>query len=123
MPSETHIQGKSKRHKKRKSRTEVSTDDSESDIDTVNHIAKDQNDQKSNLAIENHTADTEVSSAFTKIFMAKVAEELSNDLDELRKADDFKDDALPILINALQQGTSLFSRDEQRRIVLAESNK
>ncbi|CAD6501304.1 BgTH12-01556 [Blumeria graminis f. sp. triticale] len=123
MPSESHIQGKSKRHKKRKSRTEVSTDDSESELETVNHIAKDQNDEKSNLAIENHATDTEVSSTFAKIFMTKVAEELSDDLDELRKADDFKDDALPILINALQQGTSLFSRDEQRRIVLAESNK
>jgi ribosome assembly protein 3 len=48
-----------------------------------------------------------------------VTTEFENDLDNLRKADDFKDDALSILIGALQQGTGLFSMEEKRRIIEA----
>ena len=49
--------------------------------------------------------------------------EFEEDLDRIRGADDFKDDALPLLINALQQGTSFFSVEEQRRIVTAGLEK
>jgi ribosome assembly protein 3 len=49
--------------------------------------------------------------------------EFEEDLDRIRGADDFKDDALPLLINALQQGTSFFSIEEQRRIVMAGLEK
>ena len=44
-------------------------------------------------------------------------------LDRVRAAEDFRDDALPLLINALQQGTSVFSLEEQRRIVTAGMEK
>ena len=64
-------------------------------------------------------SDAKVSAAFTKFYMQRMATEFSEDLDRLRSADDFKDDAIPLLINALQQGTSLFSIGEQRRIVMA----
>jgi ribosome assembly protein 3 len=61
----------------------------------------------------------EVSAAFTKYYMQRATKEFAEDLDRVRGADDFKDDALPILVNSLQQGTSVFSIEEQRRIVTA----
>lgn len=64
-------------------------------------------------------SDAKVSAAFTKFYMQRMTTEFSEDLDRLRSADDFKDDAIPLLINALQQGTSLFTIEEQRRIVMA----
>jgi ribosome assembly protein 3 len=63
--------------------------------------------------------DTDVSATFTKHYMQRATQEFAEDLDRIRAADDFKDDALPLLINALQQGTSVFSIEEQRRIVTA----
>ena len=64
-------------------------------------------------------SNAEISAAFTKFYMQRATTEFSEDLDKMRAADDFNSDALPILINALQQGTSLFSVEEQRRIVTA----
>ena len=55
--------------------------------------------------------------------MQHATTEFAEDLDRLRGADDFKDDALPLLIHALQQGTSLFSMEEQKRIVMAGIEK
>lgn len=67
--------------------------------------------------------DAEVSAAFTKFYLQRSTMEFSEDLDGIRSADDFKDDALPLLINALQQGTSLFSVEEQRKIMAAGMEK
>lgn len=55
--------------------------------------------------------------------MQRLTKEFEDDLDKLRKADDFKDDSLQILIGALQQGTRLFSNEEKRRIVEAGKGK
>lgn len=55
--------------------------------------------------------------------MQRATMEFEEDLDSIRGADDFKDDALPSLINALQQGTTIFSIEEQRRIVSAGLEK
>jgi len=63
--------------------------------------------------------DAEVSAAFTKYYMQRATKEFSEDLDRIRASDDFRDDAIPLLINALQQGISIFSIEEQRRIVTA----
>jgi ribosome assembly protein 3 len=63
--------------------------------------------------------DAEVSVAFNKYYMQKVTEEFADDLDHIRSADDFKDKALVVLVNALQQGMEIFSKEEQRRIVMA----
>jgi ribosome assembly protein 3 len=49
--------------------------------------------------------------------MQHAATEFAEDLDKVRGAEDFKDEALPILIHALQQGTSVFSPQEQKRVV------
>jgi len=68
-------------------------------------------------------ADAEVSAAFSKFYMQRAAQEFEDDLDKIRGAEDFRDDALPILINAIQQGTSMFSVEEQRRIVKAGVEK
>jgi ribosome assembly protein 3 len=68
-------------------------------------------------------SDAEVTAAFTKFYMQRATTEFSEDLDRLRGADDFKDDALPLLINALQQGTLLFSIEDQKRIVMAGIEK
>jgi ribosome assembly protein 3 len=67
--------------------------------------------------------DAEATSAFTKYYMQRATEEFSDDLDRVRVADDFKGDALPLLVSALQQGTSIFSIEEQRRVVLAGLEK
>jgi ribosome assembly protein 3 len=68
-------------------------------------------------------SDTDVAAAFTKFYMQRATTEFSEDLDRIRGADDFKDDAVPLLIKALQQGTSLFSIEEQTRIVMAGKEK
>jgi ribosome assembly protein 3 len=67
--------------------------------------------------------DADVTAAFTKFYMQRATTEFSEDLDRLRRADDFKDDALPLLVKALQQGASLFSIEEQKRIVMAGKEK
>jgi ribosome assembly protein 3 len=65
-------------------------------------------------------SEAEVSAAFTKYYMQRATTEFAEDLDRVRGADDFKGEALTLLIHALQQGTSIFSSDEQRRIITAE---
>ena len=59
----------------------------------------------------------EVSSEFTSYYLQRATKEFAEDLDKVRTADDFKNDAIHLLVNALQQGTALFSPEEQRRIV------
>ena len=67
--------------------------------------------------------DAEVSSAFTGYYTRQATKEFAEDLDRVRGAEDFKDDALPLLVRALQQGTALFSIEEQRRVVTAEKER
>ncbi|KUJ14737.1 uncharacterized protein LY89DRAFT_735814 [Mollisia scopiformis] len=110
---------KPKRRKKRKSRTEVS-----SDSDSETSPATEQPSKKFKSPPEPTTlSDAEVDKAFTKFYMQRLTTEFEDDLDKLRKADDFKDDALEILIGALQQGTSMFGMGEKRRIVEAGMGK
>ncbi len=56
---------------------------------------------------------------FTNFYLQRATVEFAEDLDKIRNADDFKDEALPVLIQALRQGTGLFSAEEQRRVVSA----
>ena len=55
--------------------------------------------------------------------MRRATKEFEDDLEKLRMSEDFKDDAVPILIGALQAGTSMFSMEEKRRIVLSGGQK
>jgi ribosome assembly protein 3 len=63
--------------------------------------------------------DAEVSSEFTKFYLARATKEFEDDLDKLRSTTDFRDEHLGILVDALKQGTSLFGTEEKRKIVLA----
>ncbi|KAI0206017.1 ribosome-assembly protein 3-domain-containing protein [Astrocystis sublimbata] len=59
---------------------------------------------------------------FTSYYLQQSTKEFAEDLDKIRSADDFKGDALPMLINSLQQGTSMFSAADQRRIANARKD-
>jgi ribosome assembly protein 3 len=48
--------------------------------------------------------------------MQKIALEFAEDLDQIRNSEDFNDGALPMLVSASEQGTSIFTKDEQRRL-------
>ncbi|KAK7744330.1 hypothetical protein SLS62_010233 [Diatrype stigma] len=56
---------------------------------------------------------------FTSYYLQRATREFAEDLDKVRGADDFKAaaDALPMLVRSLQQGTSMFSAADQRRIL------
>ncbi|KAI1194318.1 ribosome-assembly protein 3-domain-containing protein [Nemania serpens] len=54
---------------------------------------------------------------FTSYYLQQSTKEFAEDLDKIRSADDFKGDALPLLIKSLQQGTSMFSAADQKRVV------
>ncbi|KAF2427690.1 hypothetical protein EJ08DRAFT_680835 [Tothia fuscella] len=54
---------------------------------------------------------------FTSWYLRKITQELEDDLDKIRSAGDFNENSLPVLINALQQGETIFSAEEKRRIV------
>ena len=65
-------------------------------------------------------SDSQVSSEFTAYYLQRATQEFAEDLDKVRVADDFKNDAVPLLVNALQQGTALYSPEQQRRILNAD---
>jgi ribosome assembly protein 3 len=67
--------------------------------------------------------DQKVAADFTSYYLQRVTKEFAEDLDKVRAADDFKNDALQILVNALQQGTAMFSPEEQKRIVTAAARQ
>jgi ribosome assembly protein 3 len=64
-----------------------------------------------------------ISEDFTRYYMQRATEEFAEDLDAIRTADDFQDSALPILVHALQQGTSIFSIEDKRRVVTGGTSK
>jgi len=66
---------------------------------------------------QSNKTDKEVESEFTSYYLQRATKEFAEDLDKVRTADDFKSDAIHVLVNALQQGTSMFSAKEQRMIV------
>lgn len=63
--------------------------------------------------------DAEISAAFTQFYMQRATQEFAEDLDKVRRADDFRDDSLGILVGALRHGTEGFSAEERRRVVTA----
>lgn len=56
---------------------------------------------------------------FASYYLQRATQELAEDLDKVRNADDFKADSVPFLVQALQQGAVQFSGEEQRRAVAA----
>lgn len=67
--------------------------------------------------------DAQVASDFTAYYLQRATQEFAEDLDKVRAADDFKNDALQTLVAALQQGTAMFSAEEQRMIVAAAADQ
>lgn len=70
---------------------------------------------------EQEKSDEQVAAEFTSYYLQRATKEFAEDLDKVRAADDFKNDAVELLVGALRQGTALFSPEEQRRIVTAAS--
>ncbi|KAF7533119.1 hypothetical protein G7054_g7356 [Neopestalotiopsis clavispora] len=65
----------------------------------------------------NSRSSTGASAEFTSFYLQQATKEFAEDLDKVRSADDFKGDALQLLIQALKQGTALLPSADQRRIV------
>ena len=62
----------------------------------------------------------EASSEFTSYYLQRATKEFAEDLDKVRGADDFKNDAIGMLVHALRQGITMFSEDDQKRILGVE---
>jgi ribosome assembly protein 3 len=56
---------------------------------------------------------------FNALYLQRATHELSEDLDKVRNAEDFKTDSVPFLVHALQQGAKQFGPRDQERIVSA----
>lgn len=54
---------------------------------------------------------------FEEFYMQQVTKQFGDDLDKLRQSKDFNEKSLVLLIDALQQGTNIFDRD-QRAVIL-----
>lgn len=60
-----------------------------------------------------HIKDSDAEEAFTSFYLRKVTTELAEDLDKLRSAQDFIEKSIPMLVDALKQGRSCFTKDER----------
>ncbi|KAK0101535.1 hypothetical protein ONS95_006701 [Cadophora gregata] len=127
---------KPKRHKKRKSRIEVSSDSSDSeparsrtqvksevssarDVEEPSSSSYDLSNTCERASVAKEPIEADIEAAFAKFYMQRATAEFAEDLERLRTSDDFKDEAVPMLISALKGGTAMFSSDEKKRIVLA----
>lgn len=63
--------------------------------------------------------DAEISVNFGRYYLKQVTSEFSEDLDCIRRADDFHGGAFDLLVTALQDGTVVFSTEDLRRIILS----
>jgi len=54
--------------------------------------------------------------SFENFYLLQATREFANDLDKLRSASDFNPRSVPLLIKALKQGTSCFSKEERVRV-------
>ncbi|KAK8147900.1 hypothetical protein G3M48_000741 [Beauveria asiatica] len=57
--------------------------------------------------------------AFSSGYLQRLTQELSEDLDKVRNADDFKVESVPFLVYALAQGSFQFPKNDKKRIVQA----
>ncbi|KAM4062254.1 ribosome-assembly protein 3 domain-containing protein [Hirsutella rhossiliensis] len=60
---------------------------------------------------------------FSSYYLERATHELSEDLDKVRNAEDFKLDSVSFLVHSLRQGAAQFSTQDQKRVVahLAQS--
>ncbi|KAI6885242.1 hypothetical protein KC318_g15731 [Hortaea werneckii] len=132
-----------KTRSKRKARTDVSSSSSsDSDSDSGNSNSTSTPKYKSTTAAkapdspDSHADDSSVASepvftkkhinpdqAFEEFYLRQATKEFANDLDKLRSASDFKASSVPMLIDALKQGTVCFSREERAKVGSAAEAK
>jgi len=110
----------------------VSSSSSSSDTDSVlpaspNATATAPQDQISQTADSHAEDDSEAEPVFTKkrvnpeqsfedFYLRQATKEFANDLDKLRSASDFNARSVPLLVQALKQGTACFGREERVRV-------
>lgn len=56
---------------------------------------------------------------FQSYYLKRSTQEMGEDLEQVRTADDFKVDSVQFLVQALQQGSTQFNSEEQTRILSA----
>lgn len=61
-------------------------------------------------------SESQASEEFTSFYLQRATAEFAEDLDRVRRADDFKASAVGVLVHALQQGAEMFSPKEKRRV-------
>ncbi|CAF9907521.1 hypothetical protein IMSHALPRED_005555 [Imshaugia aleurites] len=54
---------------------------------------------------------------FESYYIKRVTAEFADDIDKLRNAPDFSEKSVPVLIQALQQGSKGFSEEEKERVM------
>ncbi|KAF5876474.1 uncharacterized protein Bfra_002879 [Botrytis fragariae] len=122
---------KPKRRKKSQSRTEVTNiSDSESDTAPKSQSLKPKAQSAAVKSISQTkptsvkvpskptlVKDSALAEKFTSHYLQRITTEFSEDLDKIREADDFNENALQILVHALKQGTEVWGEEEMRRIV------
>lgn len=59
--------------------------------------------------------DISMHTGFMSCYLQRVTQELCEDLDTVRNADDFKAESVQFLVHALQQGAQQFSSTDQQR--------
>ncbi|PTB44761.1 uncharacterized protein TrAFT101_003304 [Trichoderma asperellum] len=61
--------------------------------------------------------------SFSALYLQRATQELSEDLDKIRNADDFKVESVPFLVHALQQGAQQFSASQQNAVLKTSENR
>lgn len=61
--------------------------------------------------------DVAVDADFSSYYLQRATQELSEDLNKVRNADDFKADSVSFLVHTLRQGAVQFSTEDQQRVV------
>ena len=66
---------------------------------------------------------SQTSSGFSAYYLQRATKDFAEDLDKIRNADDFKTEAIPTLVHALQQGATMFSPEDQKRVMGTKSQE
>ena len=59
---------------------------------------------------------------FEQYYLSTVTKEFASDIDKLRAAPDFRDHFVPILVEALGQGASIYTEEEKARVMGTKGN-
>ncbi|KJZ75650.1 hypothetical protein HIM_04807 [Hirsutella minnesotensis 3608] len=60
---------------------------------------------------------------FAAFYLQTATRELSEDLNQVRNAEDFKGDSVSFLVDALRQGANQFSAEDKKRILSQVQDK